>query len=154
MDANDLARACADALWAKDATSRDLGIELISIEPGVAVMALQVTDKMLNGHGICHGGYIFTLANTAFTYASNTQNRRTLAQQCDITYLNPAHVGDRLVARAVERRRSRATSVFDISVSSEESFVIAEMRGLSRTVDEEIVPGKALRGALGAKVTP
>jgi acyl-CoA thioesterase len=154
MDANELARACANALWEKDATSQDLGVELISIEPGVAVMALQVTDRMINGHGICHGGYIFTLANTAFTYASNTQNRRTLTQQCDITYLNPAHAGDRLVARAVERRRSRATSIYDISVTSEESFVIAEMRGLSRTLDEEIVPGKALRGALGAKVTP
>lgn len=153
MDANELARACAHALLEKDATSRDLGIELISIEPGVAVMALKITDRMINGHGICHGGYIFTLANTAFTYASNTQNRRTLAQQCDITYLNAAHAGDRLIARAVERQRSRATSIYDISVTSEESFVIAEMRGLSRTVDEEIVPGKQVRGALGAKVS-
>ena len=152
MDANELARACAEALWAKDATSRDLGIELISVEPGVAVMALKVTERMLNGHGICHGGYIFTLANTAFTYASNTQNRRTLAQQCDIVYLNPAKVGDRLVARAAERQRSRASSVYDISVTSEESFAIAEMRGVSRTIDEEIVPGIQLRGALGAKV--
>lgn len=152
MDANELARTCADALWAKDESSRHLGIQLISIEPGVAVMSLEVTHQMLNGHGICHGGYIFTLANTAFTYASNTQNRRTLAQQCDITYLNAAHAGDRLVARAVERQRSRATSVYDISVTSEESFAIAEMRGLSRTLDEELVPGAQLRGALGAKV--
>jgi acyl-CoA thioesterase len=152
MDANELARACADALWQRDATSRDLGIKLISVEPGVAVMSLEITEQMLNGHGICHGGYIFTLANTAFTYASNTQNRRTLTQQCDITFLNAAHAGDRLVARAIERQRSRATSIYDISVTSEESFAIAEMRGLSRTVDEEIVPGIQLRGALGAKV--
>jgi acyl-CoA thioesterase len=152
MDANELARACADALWERDVASRDLGIELISIEPGVAALAMQITDRMLNGHGICNGGYIFTLAVTAFTYASNTQNRRTLAQQCDITFLSAAHAGDRLIARAVERQRSRATSIYDITVTSEESFVIAEMRGLSRTVDEEIVPGAQLRGALGAKV--
>ncbi len=151
MDQSGLARACADALWADDAASRNLEMQLISVEPGHAVLVMHVTEPMVNGHGMCHGGYVFALADSAFAYACNTYNRRTVAQHASITFLNPAQLGDRLVAKAVERQRAGRSGVYDVTVSREEGFVIAEFRGVSRVIDGELVPGAKVRGALGAK---
>jgi acyl-CoA thioesterase len=148
----ELARACADAMWAEDAASRGLGMQLISVEPGQAVLAMTVTDTMVNGHKLCHGGFIFTLADSAFAFACNTYNQRSVAQHCAITFLNSAKLGDRLVARAVERQRQGRSGIYDITVTREEGFVIAEFRGHSRTIEGEIVPGATVRGALGARV--
>jgi acyl-CoA thioesterase len=147
----ELARACADAMWAEDRTSSGLGMELVAVEPGHAVVAMTVTGRMVNGHNTCHGGYIFTLADSAFGFACNTYNQRTVAQHCTITFLNAAHLGDRLVARAVERQRMGRSGIYDITVTREEGFVIAEFRGHSRTIEGEIVPGARMRGSLGAK---
>lgn len=150
MDQSALARACADALWADDTASRALEMQLISVEPGHAVLAMHVTEPMVNGHGTCHGGYIFALADSAFAYACNTYNRRTVAQHGSIAFLNSAQLGDRLVAKAVERQRAGRSGVYDVTVSREEGFVIAEFRGVSRVIDGELVPGAKVRGALGA----
>ena len=90
MDAATLARACADVMWADDATSRELGLQLISVEPGHAVLVMTVTETMVNWHNTCHGGFIYLLADTAFGYACNTRNQRMVAQHCSISYLNPA----------------------------------------------------------------
>ena len=147
----ELARACADAMWAEDAASRGLGMELVAVEPGHAVLAMTVTERMVNGHKLCHGGFIFTLADSAFAFACNTYNQRTVAQHCAITFLNAARLGDRLVARAVERQRMGRSGIYDITVTREEGFVIAEFRGHSRTIEGEIVPGAKVRGSLGAK---
>ncbi len=141
MDAGQLARACADAMWADDSASKGLGMQLISVEPGRAVLAMTVTDSMVNGHNICHGGFIFTLADSAFAFACNTYNQRTVAQHCAVTFLNSAKLGDRLVARAVERQRMGRSGIYDITVAREEGFVIAEFRGHSRTIEGELVPG-------------
>jgi acyl-CoA thioesterase len=149
MDPGELARACADAMWADDAASRGLGMQLISVEPGHAVIAMTVTEKMVNGHNICHGGYIFLLADSAFAFACNTYNQRTVAQQCAITFLRAAQLGDRLVANAVERQRAGRSGIYDITVTREGGAVIAEFRGHSRTIEGELVPGVAL--AQGAK---
>ena len=81
MDAGEIARACADAMWAEDSASKGLGMQLISVEPGRAVLAMAVTETMVNGHNICHGGFIFTLADSAFAFACNTYDQRTVAQQ-------------------------------------------------------------------------
>ena len=147
----ELARACTDAMWAEDAASRGLGMELVAVEPGHAVLAMTVTERMVNGHKLCHGGFIFTLADSAFAFACNTYNQRTVAQHCAITFLNAARLGDRLVARAVERQRMGRSGIYDITVTREEGFVIAEFRGHSRTIEGEIVPGAKVRGSLGAK---
>jgi acyl-CoA thioesterase len=147
----ELARLCADTMWAEDEASRGLGMELVSVEPGHAVLAMPVMQAMVNGHKTCHGGYIFTLADSAFAFACNTYNQRTVAQHCSISYLNAARLGDRLVARAVERQRLARSGVYDVTVTREEGFVIAEFRGVSRVIDGEIVPGAKVRGALGAK---
>lgn len=141
MDAGKLARACADAMWADDAASQSLGMRIISIEPGHATLTMTVTDRMVNGHKICHGGYIFTLADSAFAFASNTYNQRTVAQHCAVTFINSARLHDVLVARAVERQRVGRSGIYDITVTRDEGFIIAECRGHSRTIEGELLPG-------------
>src|SRR6476619_218747 len=116
MDAAALARACADAMWKEDAATQSLGMQLISVAPGQAVITMTVTDRMVNGHKICHGGYIFTLADSAFAFACNTYNQRTVAQHCDVTFLRPARLGDRLTATCVERTRAGRSGIYDVSV--------------------------------------
>jgi len=98
MDAANLARACADTMWADDATSRELGLQIISVEPGQAVLGMAVGAGMVNWHDTCHGGFIYLLADTAFGYACNSRNQRMVAQYCTISYLNPAQRGEQLVA--------------------------------------------------------
>jgi acyl-CoA thioesterase len=153
MDALAIARACAEALWADDRASRALGMELIAVEPGHAVLAMNVTEQMVNGHDLCHGGYIFALADSAFAFACNTYNQRTVAQHCSIAFVAAAQRGDRLVARATERMRAGRSGIYDVTVTREEGFVIAEFRGHSRTIEGEIVPGLKARvpGFAGAK---
>jgi acyl-CoA thioesterase len=141
MDAAALARACADAMWKDDAATQSLGMTLVSVAPGQAVITMTVTDRMVNGHKLCHGGYIFTLADSAFAFACNTYNQRTVAQHCAVTFLASAKLGDKLVARAVERQRSGRSGIYDVTVSREEGNVIAEFRGHSRTIEGELVAG-------------
>jgi acyl-CoA thioesterase len=153
MDATELARACADAMWAEDEASRSLGIKVVTVEPGHAMLTMTITERMVNGHRLCHGGYIFALADSAFAFACNTHNQRTLAQHCAVTFLNSARLGDRLVAQAVERQRAGRSGIYDVTVTREEGFVIAEFRGHSRTIEGEWLPGVKLRGALGAEIS-
>ena len=100
-----LARRCADAMYAADRASQSLGIRIEDVAPGRATARMRVTETMINGHDICHGGYVVLLADTAFAFACNTYNVRTVAQGFDVTFLEPARVGDELVAAAVERAR-------------------------------------------------
>jgi acyl-CoA thioesterase len=141
MDAAALARACADAMWKDDAATQALGMQLISVAPGQAVITMTVTASMVNGHDICHGGYIFTLADSAFAFACNTYNQRTVAQHCAVTFLASAKLGDKLVARAIERQRSGRSGIYDVTVTREEGNVIAEFRGHSRTIEGALVAG-------------
>jgi len=134
-----LARAAADAMWAQDEASRALGMTLAEIAPGRATLTMMVTDKMVNGHGLCHGGYIFTLADSAFAFACNTHNQRTVAQNCNITYVAPGRLGDLLTARCREVSRSGRSGIYDVTVTREGGEVIAEFRGLSRTVKGTLV---------------
>lgn len=152
MDAQEMARACADTMWSDDNASRGLGMQIISIEPGIAVLSMKVTERMVNGHSICHGGFIFTLADSAFAFACNTHNTRTVAHQCAVTFVSSAHLGDELVARATERHRAGRSGIYDVTVTRTEGSVIAEFRGHSRAIKGELLPGVELRGALGAKV--
>jgi acyl-CoA thioesterase len=127
-------------------------MEILDIRSGRATMAMTVKPHMVNGQGIAHGGFIFTLADSAFAFACNTHNQRTVAQHGAITFVNPARLGDALVARAVERARTGRSGIYDVTVTRDEGFIIAEFRGHSRTIEGELVPGAQLRGALGAKV--
>lgn len=132
--ADDLARRSADAMFADDHAARHLGIEIRSIRAGYAVLAMPVTGTMVNGHGMCHGGYIFTLADTAFAYACNSYGQRTVAQHAEITFLAPGRLGSSLTAEATERSRAGRSGIYDITVRDEAGTVIAEFRGLSRTI--------------------
>lgn len=140
MDAVSLARACADAMWAEDATSRAAGIEIVSVAPGEAVLAMTVTDAMANWHGTAHGGYIFLLADTAFGYACNSHNQRMVGQHCSISYLNPAQKGDRLSAHATERQRAGRSGIYDIGVTRQDGTPIAEFRGTARAIEGALLP--------------
>ena len=140
MDAEQLAKACADAMWAEDAASRGLGLEIVSVGPGRAELAMTVTENMVNGHELCHGGFIFTLADSTFAFACNTYNQRTVAQHCAVTFLNPGKLGDRLTARGIEKNRRGRSGIYDITVTRQDGTVIAEFRGHSRTIEGELIP--------------
>ncbi len=132
--AHDIAQACAQAMWAEDQASQGLGMVVERVAPGEAVLSMSVRPDMTNGHGICHGGFIFTLADSAFAFACNTYNQRTVAQHCAVTFLRPARLRDRLVARAVERSRTGRSGIYDVTVTLAAGEVVAEFRGHSRTI--------------------
>lgn len=129
-----IAATCAQVMWEKDTVANHLGMELLSISPGKASLSMTVQDFMINGHGTCHGGYIFTFADSAFAYACNGYNQFTVGQHCAISYINPAYSGDVLVATADERMRSGRNGMYDISITNQNGELIAEFRGNSRTV--------------------
>jgi phenylacetic acid degradation protein PaaD len=127
------AERCAELMWADDEASRALGMELVEVTPGRAVLRMQVRPDMANGHGIAHGGFTFTLADSAFAFACNSHNRRTVAQGCDIAFLAPVHAGDVLEAEAVERWRGGRNGIYDVTVRRD-GHVVAELRGRSREI--------------------
>lgn len=133
-DQNEIARRSADAMWADDKASQALGIEMISVGPGRAVMAMTILPTMTNGHGMCHGGYIFLLADSAFAFACNSHGARCVAQHCSVTFLAPGRLGARLIADAHERQRAERSGITDVTVRDETGTVIAEFRGHSRTI--------------------
>ncbi|MES5482534.1 hydroxyphenylacetyl-CoA thioesterase PaaI [Bradyrhizobium sp. INPA03-11B] len=135
----DLARACADAMWKEDDASKGLGMELVEIKPGHATMAMTVQPHMVNGQRICHGGYIFTLADSAFAFACNSHNDRAVAAQGNVTFIRPGKLGDRLVATAREISRSGRSGIYDVRVTAGDS-VIAEFRGHSRVIPGSWLP--------------
>lgn len=139
-NAEKLARACADAMWTSDNASRALGMELVDVGAGRATMAMTITDNMTNGHGMCHGGYIFTLADSAFAFACNSHNQNAVAQHCSVTFIRPGKRGDRMMAMAVERSRSARSGIYDITVTGGDGKVIAEFRGHSRVIEGQLVP--------------
>lgn len=132
--AEQLANASAHAMWDDDRASQRLGMTIDKIAPGAATLSMPVTPEMTNGHGTCHGGYIFTLADSAFAFACNTYNQRAVAQHCSVTYLAPAFQGDRLTAAAIEVSRHGRDGIYDVRITNQRGEHIAEFRGHSRTV--------------------
>jgi acyl-CoA thioesterase len=139
MSSQRLARAAADAMWAQDKASRALGMAIAEIAPGAATLTMTVSETMVNGHGLCHGGYIFTLADSAFAFACNSHNQRAVAHHCAITYLAPGRLNDVLTASCREVSRAERSGVYDVTVTRQDGEVIAEFRGLSRTVKGTLV---------------
>jgi acyl-CoA thioesterase len=141
LSPDDLARACADAMWKDDDASRGLGMEVLDVKAGRATLAMTVKPDMVNGQGIAHGGFIFTLADSAFAFACNSHNERVVAAQGNITFIRPGKMGDRLVAVAREISRFGRSGIYDVRVTVND-VVIAEFRGHSRTVAGEWIPGR------------
>lgn len=113
-------------------------MEIVEVAPGRAILTMTVSEAMLNGHEIAHGGFIFTLADSAFAFACNSYGERTVAVHCSITFIKSAAKGDRLVATAREVSRTGRSGMYDVSVSANGS-VIAEFRGHSRTIGGSIL---------------
>lgn len=134
-----LAEAVGAAMWQRDQTVQALGMTLQSIAAGSALVSMPVRADMVNGHHICHGGLMFTLADTAFAYACNSYNHNTVASACHIDFLAPAKEGDILEAEAVERSRSGRTGVYDVSVRVRGGKIVALFRGKSYRINGEVM---------------
>ena len=139
LSPEDLARACAEAMWKEDDASKGLGMKIVEIKPGHATMTMTVQPHMVNGQRIAHGGFIFLLADSAFAYACNSHNDRAVAAQGDISFIQPGKLGDRLVATATEISRTGRSGIYDVRVTVND-VVIAEFRGHSRTVGGTWLP--------------
>lgn len=135
-----LAQDCADAMWQDDLAAQHLGMQLLEVETGKACMRMRIKPHMLNGHGTCHGGYIFTLADTCFAFACNTYNQRTVAQHCSITYLEPAFENDELTAYAREISKQGRSGLYDVVIRNQNGKHIAEFRGHARTIKGTLLP--------------
>jgi acyl-CoA thioesterase len=131
--AQEVARRSAQAMWSTDRASQSLGMEIVDVAPGRATLRMTVREDMVNGHAIGHGGFTFTLADSAFAFACNSYNRSTVAASCEIRFLAPTRLDDLLVAEAVERSRSGRDGVYDVTVRSGET-VVAEFVGRSREI--------------------
>jgi acyl-CoA thioesterase len=131
--ADALARRCADAMWADDAASRGLGMTIDHVAAGQARISMRVRSEMVNGHGLCHGGFIFALADSAMAFAANSHGERAVAQHAGVTFVRPGRLGETLVAEAEERSRSGRSGIYDVQVTgSSDGSVVAEFRGHTR----------------------
>ncbi len=130
----EVAEATRDAMWRDDRASQSLGMEVLAIGPGTATLAMTVRDDMLNGHDICHGGLVTTLADSAFAFACNAYNEVTVASGFDVNLIAAARLGDRLTATAHEVSKAGRTGVYDISVINQRGEAVAAFRGRSYTM--------------------
>ncbi|MDE1949606.1 MAG: hydroxyphenylacetyl-CoA thioesterase PaaI [Burkholderiales bacterium] len=134
MAPQELAEATRDAMWKDDRASRGLGMEVLEVGPGRATLAMAVREDMLNGHDICHGGFVTTLADSAFAYACNAYNEITVAAGFDVNLVAAARRGDRLTARAQESAKTGRTGTYDVAVTNQRGETIALFRGRSFTM--------------------
>jgi acyl-CoA thioesterase len=139
MSETDIARRCAAAMFANDKASQDLGISVTVKQAGCAEAVFEVRDNMLNGHDVCHGGYIFTLADTAFAFACNSYDRLTLAASASIEFLRPARAGEKLSAIATESHRGGRSGLYDVVVSNQDGERVALFRGRSHATSQPIL---------------
>ncbi len=139
MSEIELAKQCGEEMFANDVAVRELGISVLVTAAGQAEATLEVRPEMLNGHEVCHGGYLFMLADSAFAYACNSYNQVTFAAGAAIEFLRPARLGDRLVATAAERHRGGRTGTYDVCVCNQDGEQIALFRGRSHSTREVLI---------------
>lgn len=139
LTAKELAEACAKSMWENDRCSKALGFTIVDVDAGTATLTMTVREDMLNGQNICHGGIMFTLADSAFAFACNAYNHFTVAQHCNVSFLRPVFEHDVLTAVAQERWRAGRSGIYDVQVLRGDE-VVAEFRGHSRVVDGKHLP--------------
>jgi len=142
-EAQALAEAVAETMWARDRATNALGMKIEAVRPGYARISMTVRGDMVNSHHICHGGLIFTLADSAFAYACNSYNKNTVASACTIDFLAPGREGDTLDAEAVEQSLAGRTGVYDVTVRDSAGKTIALFRGKSYRISGEVIAGLA-----------
>ena len=136
-----LAQRVGDTLFAVDVASKDtMGMQLMACEPGRAVMRMTVKALHLNGHQICHGGFIFTLADSTFAFACNSYNKNAVAAGCSIEFLKPGRLGDVLTCEGLEQTLSGRHGIYDMKVSNQRGEVIALFRGKSAQIQGTVIP--------------
>lgn len=135
LSPEEVARKSAEAMWARDDASKWLGASLDAVGPGTATMSMTVEKHHTNGHDICHGGFIFTLADSAFAFACNSYNEVVVAQHNTISFIAPGRLGDRLTAVAKEVTRWGRSGLYDVRVTDQAGRLIAEFRGASRVIN-------------------
>jgi acyl-CoA thioesterase len=142
MTPQQIAEATREAMWKDDRASKALGMQVLAVGPGSATLAMTVRDDMLNGHDICHGGLVATLADSAFAFACNAYNEITVAAGFDVNLLAAAKLGDVLTATATEVSKAGRTGVYDIAVTNQRGEAVAAFRGRSYTMKGKyLVPG-------------
>ena len=140
-DPQALAAQVGASMFAADRATREfMQMELVECGPGRAVLRMAVREEMLNGHEICHGGFIFTLADSTFAFACNSHNKVTVAAGCSIEFLKPAHLGDVLTCEGVEQVLQGRHGVYDMRVSNQRGEVIAVFRGKSTSIQGTVIP--------------
>lgn len=139
VDARPLAERVAESMYARDTATRTLGIRVARVSSGSAELVMAVRDDMLNGHDICHGGLIFTLADSAFAYACNSYNINTVASGCVIDFIAPARSGDLLTACAHERQLAGRTGVYDVEITNQLGESVALFRGKSHRIKGHLI---------------
>nr|WP_233259299.1 hydroxyphenylacetyl-CoA thioesterase PaaI [Ramlibacter sp. WS9] len=144
MNERDLAARVGETMFAADRASRDfMGMELVSCEPGRAVLRMTVRESMLNGHDICHGGLIFTLADSTFAFACNSRNNVTVAAGCSIEFLKPVQRGDVLTCEGIEKTLQGRHGIYDMTVTNQAGETVAMFRGKSTQIKGNVVAGLA-----------
>jgi acyl-CoA thioesterase len=138
MNEIEIAQKCCETMWGNDVASQDLGMTIEVTKPGQAEARFEVRANMVNGYEICHGGFIFTLADSAFAFACNTYNRITVAASASIEFVRPARLGDKLLATAAEVHRGGRTGIYDITVTNQDDDVVAIFRGRSHATREPV----------------
>ncbi len=138
MTPKERAEKSAAAMWAGDQASKWAGMEITHVDEGAAVLEMTVADHHCNGHGICHGGVTFMLADSAFAFACNSRNQSTVAQHNNISFTAPGRKGDRLIATAREVALTGRSGIYDVTVTNQAGLKIAEFRGLSRAIKGQL----------------
>jgi acyl-CoA thioesterase len=148
-DPQAVAEAAAQAMWHGDAASQGLGMRLLRVAPGEATLAMEIEPRMANGLGACHGGFLFALADSAFAFACNSFDRRTVAQACSITYLRPGIVGTTLTARARQVAQAGRSGVYEVRVTDPAGETVAMFQGQSREIGGSLSASSAGTAAAG-----
>ncbi|MCP4827237.1 MAG: hydroxyphenylacetyl-CoA thioesterase PaaI [Shimia sp.] len=134
MTPKERAEKSAAAMWSTDRASQHMGMQIVDVDAGRATLTMRVKPEHCNGHGICHGGFTFTLADSAFAFACNSRNQATVAQHNSISYIAPGREGDELTAVAHEVSLTGRSGIYDVTVSKQDGQVIAQFRGASRAI--------------------
>ncbi|RYF40926.1 MAG: hydroxyphenylacetyl-CoA thioesterase PaaI [Comamonadaceae bacterium] len=140
MSPQELSRRVGEAMWSTDTASKDtMGMQLVACEPGRAVLRMEVKALHLNGHKICHGGFIFTLADSTFAFACNSHNKVTVAAGCSIEFLKPGQLGDVLTCEGVEQVLQGRHGIYDMRVTNQNGDTVAMFRGKSATIQGTVI---------------
>lgn len=143
-DPQQLAEACAEALLKDDRLTKELNMEILRVAPGYAELTMPIQQWMTNGHDTCHGGMIFSLADSAFAFSCNTENYPTVAAGVTIDYISPGHKGDLLTAKARKSHQRGRTGIYDVRVENQKGELIAMFRGRSHRIRGVVIPGTEL----------